>query len=64
MILILNSNVSEQSHEYQQLLAHLATLPGIQTRVHIERGSEKPVTTFEAMLSLPCSVINAFSATL
>ena len=41
MILILNSNVGEQSPEYKQLLSHLASLPGIQTRVHIERGSEK-----------------------
>ena len=39
MILILNPNIGEQSPEYQQLLAHLATLPGIQTRVHVERGA-------------------------
>jgi 3-deoxy-7-phosphoheptulonate synthase len=44
MILILSSNIGEQSREYQQLLAHLATLPGIQTRVHVERGSEKSLT--------------------
>ena len=65
MILILNSNISEHSPEYQQLLAHLATLPGIQTRVHIERGSEKTLTEIyligntqaldiEDMQSLPC----------
>jgi len=65
MILILSSNVSEQSREYQQLLAHLATLPGIQTRVHVERGSEKSLTEIyligntqaldiEDMQSLPC----------
>ena len=41
MILILSSNVSEQAHDYQQLLAHLATLPGIQTRVHIERAVKR-----------------------
>ena len=41
MILILNSNITEQAPEYQQLLAHLAGLPGIQTRVHVERGTEK-----------------------
>jgi len=44
MILILSSNVSEQAQEYQQLLAHLATLQGIQTRVHVERGSETTLT--------------------
>jgi len=65
MILILSSNVNEQSGEYQQLLAHLATLPGIQTRVHLERGSEKTLTEIyligntksleiEDMQSLPC----------
>jgi hypothetical protein len=41
MVLILNSNVSEQAPEYKQLMAHLAGLPGIQSRVHVERGSEK-----------------------
>ena len=65
MILILNSNINEQSQEYQQLLAHLATLPGIQTRVHVERGSEKTLTEIyligntqsleiEDMQNLPC----------
>src|SRR4030066_2458482 len=65
MILILSSNVTEQAHEYQQLLMHLATLPGIQTRVHIERGSEKTLTEIyligntkaleiEDMQNLPC----------
>jgi 3-deoxy-7-phosphoheptulonate synthase len=65
MILILNSNTNEQSQEYQQLLAHLATLPGIQTRVHVERGSEKTLTEIyligntksleiEDMQNLPC----------
>lgn len=44
MILILNANVTEQSQDYQQLLTHLATLPSIQTRVHVERGSEKTLT--------------------
>jgi len=44
MILILSSSVTEQSVEYQQLLAHLSTLPGIQARVHLERGSEKTLT--------------------
>jgi 3-deoxy-7-phosphoheptulonate synthase len=65
MILILSSNINEQSSEYQQLLAHLATLPGIQTRVHMERGSEKTLTEIyligntksleiEDMQNLPC----------
>ena len=65
MILILNSNIGDQSPEYRQLLAHLATLQGIQTRVHIERGNEKTLTEIyligntkpldiEDMQSLPC----------
>ncbi|TAN72050.1 MAG: 3-deoxy-7-phosphoheptulonate synthase, partial [Gallionella sp.] len=65
MILILGSNVSEQAQEYHQLLAHLATLQGIQTRVHVEHGSEKNLTEIyligntkaldiEDMQSLPC----------
>jgi len=65
MILILSSNVSERAQEYQQLLAHLATLQGIQTRVHVERGSEQALTEIyligntklldiEDMQSLPC----------
>ena len=44
MILILSSNVSEKPQEYQALLAHLATMPGIQTRVHVERGQEQSIT--------------------
>jgi len=44
MILILSSNVSARPQEYQQLLAHLAAMPGIQTRVHEERGVEQSVT--------------------
>jgi 3-deoxy-7-phosphoheptulonate synthase len=65
MILILNSNVTEQSDEYHQLMTHLATFPGIKARVHIERGSEKTLTEIyligntqsldiEDMRSLPC----------
>jgi 3-deoxy-7-phosphoheptulonate synthase len=65
MILILSSNVSEQAQEYRQLLAHLATLQGIQTRVHVERGSEQALTEIyligntklldiEDMQGLPC----------
>jgi 3-deoxy-7-phosphoheptulonate synthase len=44
MILILASNVDEQSAEYRQLLAQLEALPGIQTRVHVERGAEQKLT--------------------
>ena len=65
MILILSSNTSEQAPEYRQLLAHLATLQGIQTRVHMERGSEQTLTEIyligntkpldiEDMQNLPC----------
>ena len=65
MILILSANTDPQGAEYRQLLAHLATLPGIQTRVHIERGSETTLTEIyligntksldiEDMQSLPC----------
>ena len=44
MILILNTNVNEQSAEFKQLMAHLVTLPGIQSRVHVERGAEQSLT--------------------
>jgi 3-deoxy-7-phosphoheptulonate synthase len=65
MILILNSNTDQQSADYQQLTAYLAGLPGIQTRVHIERGVEQSLTEIyligntksldmSAMQSLPC----------
>ena len=65
MILILSSNVGERTQEYQQLLSHLSAMQGIQTRVHVERGSEQAVTEIyligntkaldiEDMQSLPC----------
>ena len=44
MILILSSTINEQSPEFQQLMAHLASMEGIQSRVHVERGSEKNLT--------------------
>ncbi len=44
MILILSSTINEQSSEYQQLMAHLASMEGIKSRVHIESGSEKSLT--------------------
>ena len=65
MILILNSNVSDQAPEYKQLMAHLASMPGIQTRVHLERGAEQTLTEvyligntkaldIDDMQNLPC----------
>ncbi len=65
MILILSSDAGEKQQEYRQLLSHLAAMPGIQTRVHVERGSEKAVTEIYLigntkaldiadMQSLPC----------
>jgi 3-deoxy-7-phosphoheptulonate synthase len=65
MILILSSDAGEKHQEYRQLLSHLAAMPGIQTRVHVERGSEKAVTEIYLigntkaldiadMQSLPC----------
>ena len=44
MILILGSNVDQQSPEYKQLLAQLAAMQGIQTRVHVERGAQQTLT--------------------
>ena len=65
MILILSSNTDQQGADYQQLMVHLAGLPGIQTRVHIERGSQQTLTEIyligntkplliEDMQTLPC----------
>ena len=65
MILILDPDAGENSQEYQQLLSHLAAMPGIQTRVHVEKGSEQTVTEIYLigntkaldiadMQSLPC----------
>ncbi len=65
MILILSANTDPKSADYQQLMAHLATLPDIQTRVHIERGAQRTLTEIYLigstnaldiadMQSLPC----------
>lgn len=65
MILILSSNVNQQGTEFQQLMAHLAGLSGIQTRIHVERGVEKTLTEIyligntkaleiKDMCNLPC----------
>src|SRR4030067_1819017 len=44
MILILSSNTDQQGADYRQLMDHLARLPGISTRVHVERGAEQKLT--------------------
>ena len=44
MILILSSNTDPQGAEYMQLMTHLAGLPGITTRVHVEHGAEQTLT--------------------
>ncbi|MCB1949078.1 3-deoxy-7-phosphoheptulonate synthase [Nitrosomonas sp.] len=44
MILILVPNTRSDSPEYKQLLAHLANLPGISTRIHTEVGTEQTLT--------------------
>lgn len=65
MILILNSNVDQQAPDYRQLMAHLASLQGIQARVHVERGREQTLTEIyligntqsldiDEMQNLPC----------
>ncbi len=65
MILILSSNTDQQGTNYRQLMDHLGRLPGISTRVHVERGSEQTLTEIyligntkaleiEDMQNLPC----------
>ena len=65
MILILTPDARDDSPEYKQLMAHLANLPGISTRVHSETGVEQTLTEIyligstkalpiEDMQSLPC----------
>ena len=65
MILILVPNTRPDSPEYKQLLAHLANLSGISTRVHTEVGAEQTLTeiyligntkvlSLEDVSSLPC----------
>jgi len=65
MILILTPDTRPDSPEYQQLLAHLANMPGISTRVHTEVGIEQTLTEIyligntmalplEDMQNLPC----------
>ncbi len=65
MILVLSPDTRSDSSEYKQLLAHLANLPGISTRVHSEVGIAQTLTEvyligntkplpIEDMQSLPC----------
>ena len=65
MILILIPDTRPDSPEYKQLLAHLANLTGISSRVHTEVGVEQTLTevyligntkalSVEEMSSLPC----------
>lgn len=65
MILILKPNTLPESPDYKQLLAHLANLSGITTRIHTEVGIEQTLTeihligntkalTLEDMKILPC----------
>ena len=44
MILILSTNTDQQGVDYQQLIAHLTAMPGIQARVHVENGVEQVLT--------------------
>jgi 3-deoxy-7-phosphoheptulonate synthase len=44
MILILTPNIRPESEVYRQLIAHLARLPNIQSRVHQEQGTEQSLT--------------------
>lgn len=44
MILILNADATEQSPDFQLLMARLADYQGIQKRVHVEKGSEQDLT--------------------
>src|SRR5680860_827057 len=65
MILVLTPDTRPDSPEYKQLLAFLANLPGISTRVHNEIGVEQTLTevyligntkalSMEDMSRLPC----------
>jgi 3-deoxy-7-phosphoheptulonate synthase len=65
MILVLRPDTRPDNPEFKQLLAHLANLPGISTRVHTEVGVEQALTEvyligntkallIEEMQNLPC----------
>ena len=44
MILILNAVVTEQSLDFQSLMARLQDYAGVQVRVHVEKGAEQDLT--------------------
>ncbi|MFZ5556535.1 MAG: 3-deoxy-7-phosphoheptulonate synthase [Pseudomonadota bacterium] len=65
MILILEENVDLNGANFKALMEHLAALPGIQTRLHHEKGTERVLTEvyligntlqlpLEDMRALPC----------
>ncbi|SEO31987.1 3-deoxy-D-arabinoheptulosonate-7-phosphate synthase [Nitrosospira multiformis] len=65
MILVLSPDTGPESPDYKQLLAYLANMPGISTRVRTEVGSEQTLTEVyligntkallvEDMQNLPC----------
>lgn len=65
MILILSPNIKRDQAEFVQLMAYLANLPGVHTRIHQERGVEQTLTEvyligntstlpLDYMQSLPC----------
>ena len=65
MILVLSPDTGPESPDYKQLLAYLANMPGISTRVRTEVGSEQMLTEVyligntkallvEDMQNLPC----------
>src|SRR5688500_20071130 len=65
MILVLTPDTQPDSPDYKQLLAYLANMPGISTRVHTEIGTEQTLTEVyligntkallvEDMQNLPC----------
>lgn len=65
MILILSANLDTSGPDYQRLIAHLAQLQNIQTRIHQESGAHQVLTevylvgdtaalSVEQMQTLPC----------
>ncbi len=65
MILILTQDARPGIPEFEQLMGHLSNLPGISTRIHIEKGAEQVLTEIyligntqaldiEDMKRLPC----------
>jgi len=44
MILILKPDIDNAGGEYRQLMEHLQNMTGIQTRIHLEKGSQQSLT--------------------